>query len=331
MATIAFFWGLYLVRYILLLFLLAIVIALFLSFFVNILQKKLKINRIIGTLITAVIVGSALSGIALLGVPPFLQQGNDLIKNIPSILASMDRTFTRLAWQYNLTEAPSVSKLFNSLFTQMDKVLYPGLSFLFKGFTGLINILAVIVVSIYLTISPVRHKMGLVKLFPPHHRDRAEQIVDTIVHKLELWLGGQLISMTAVGTMYTIGFHIAGIRYPFFLGIMAGLFSFIPFIGSIMGGLVPALMTLTYAPYKVLWIFIIYAITQSSESYFITPMVMKERVKLPPVITLMSIVIMGALFGLLGILLALPILVVSITLLDELYLKPIEHKSDVNS
>ena len=137
---------------------------------------------------------------------------------------------------------------------------------------------------------------------------------------------GQFTSMSIIALVYIIAFNILGIPHALFLGLLGGLLSFIPYIGSVMGALIPAILALTDSPIKFLWVVAVYIFAQILEGYVVLPLIMKERINMPPVLTVITVVAMGELFGFFGMLIALPTMAIILGLVEELYLKPMQEK-----
>jgi predicted PurR-regulated permease PerM len=126
--------------------------------------------------------------------------------------------------------------------------------------------------------------------------------------------------MAVVGFLTAVGLWVAGIPLAFVLGLIAALLSFVPYIGPIASVVPAALVALAESPTKVLYVFIIYGVVQLLESYLITPLIQERAVSIPPAVLISAQVIMGILAGAIGVLMATPLAVVLIVLVQMLYL-----------
>ena len=175
--------------------------------------------------------------------------------------------------------------------------------------------------AFYLAAIPEPVVNWVMKLFPSGRQPRAEEVFSKMRVKLLDWLKGRLISMAIVGALSVVALYVIGIPGAFSLGIFAGLVSFIPYLGPIVGVIPPALLALGASPADVIWVLVAYAGIQVIESYMITPLVMEEVASLHPAVVVAAIAALGSAFGLLGAILALPMVLVADILVEELWFK----------
>ncbi|MBN8875542.1 MAG: AI-2E family transporter [Rhodospirillales bacterium] len=183
------------------------------------------------------------------------------------------------------------------------------------------SLVLVIVGGFFLAASPALYRSGIVMLFPRRHQARLDPALCTAGRALRLWVLAQLIAMVMVGALAGIGTWLLGLPAPLALGLFAGLMEFIPLIGSI-GGAVPAvLLALSQGPMMALWTVLLFVVIQQVESNLIMPVVQRQMVELPPALLLFSVVAVGLLFGLLGVLIAAPLTVVIYVLVKVLWVR----------
>jgi predicted PurR-regulated permease PerM len=187
----------------------------------------------------------------------------------------------------------------------------------------LLSLVIVIFLSLYLLAEPRMYEEGMIKLFPIWYRDRLRFIIDRIDFTLRLWLQGQILLMLIVGVLTWLGLAILGIQQAAALGVLAGLFSFVPNFGPI-AALIPALAVgFAQAPQSIGWIIVIIYGTSFLQSQVIAPLVFKESINLPPVLVLIGQIFAAIFFGFLGIMLAVPIIAILMILVQEVYVKDI--------
>jgi predicted PurR-regulated permease PerM len=187
----------------------------------------------------------------------------------------------------------------------------------------LLSLVIVLFLSLYLLAEPRMYEEGVIKLFPIWYRDRLRFIIDRIDFTLRLWLQGQLLLMIIVGVLTWIGLAILGIQQAAALGVLAGLFSFVPNFGPI-AALIPALAVgFAQAPQSIGWIIVIIYGTSFLQSQVIAPLVFKESINLPPVLVLIGQIFAAIFFGFLGIMLAVPIIAILMILVQEVYIKDV--------
>lgn len=183
------------------------------------------------------------------------------------------------------------------------------------------NTVLVLAIGLYVAVDPELYQRGTVSLVPLHFRARAQQAASAAANGLRLWLLGQLLSMIAIGVLTAIGLQLLGIPLALSLGIIAGLTTFIPFVGPLSFGVLAVLLSFTESPTQALYVAILCLGIQQLEGYIITPLIQRRTVKLPPALGLIAVFMFGVLFGIPGVLLATPLMVVVMILVQKLYIE----------
>jgi predicted PurR-regulated permease PerM len=187
----------------------------------------------------------------------------------------------------------------------------------------LLSLVIVIFLSLYLLAEPDKYENGMIQLFPLWYRDRVRFIIDRIDFTLRIWIQGQLILMIIVGVLSWFFLALLGIQQAAALGVLTGLFSFVPNFGPI-AALIPSLAVgFVQAPQSIGWIILIIYGTSFLQSQIIAPLVFKESINLPPVLVLIGQIFAAIFLGFLGIMLAVPIIAILMILVQEVYIKDI--------
>lgn len=200
-----------------------------------------------------------------------------------------------------------------------------GITRVFTTMTGLLTTTIVILfIAIYLAVDPDLYRRALVRLAPGGpHRDRLSEILVEVAHSLQLWMKARLISMAVVGVLTGVALTIAGIPLALALALIAAVLAFVPFIGPIIAAVPAVLIGLGESGQAALVVVAIYLGVQTLESYLITPLIEKRVISLPPAFVLAAQLVMGTLFGLIGVFLATPITVIVVVLVRRLYLEEV--------
>jgi predicted PurR-regulated permease PerM len=182
----------------------------------------------------------------------------------------------------------------------------------FSGSLGaILNLLLLLVLTIMLLVQPHAYHNVFVLMFPQFYRRRVLGILEECEVALGKWMIGALLGMVAVAVMTTIGLYVLGVPAPLAQGVLAGLLNFIPNLGPTLSMVLPIGIALLDSPWKSLWVFILYFVVQQIESSFLTPYIMSKQVSLLPALTLLAQVFFASFFGFAGLVLALPLSVVT--------------------
>lgn len=181
--------------------------------------------------------------------------------------------------------------------------------------------LLVLVVGIYLAADPALYRRGFLHLVPVEQRPQVDAALQAAGHGLSRWLLGQGISMLAIGMLTTIGLALLGIPLALTLGVIAGLFAFVPFFGALGSGLLIVVLAFAEGPDKALQAALLVLAVQQVEEFVLLPFVQRWAVRLPPVLGLLAAVIFALLFGPVGIVIATPLMVLVMILVQRLYVQ----------
>jgi predicted PurR-regulated permease PerM len=191
-------------------------------------------------------------------------------------------------------------------------------------FGALADIALVLFLAIYLAADPQRYRDGALRLFPLRARADVALALDSAGDSLRRWLAGQLVVMTTVGVAIGISLSIVGVPLAPALGVLSGLLEFVPVVGPIAGAIPGVLIAFAQGPDTALYAAIVYGGVLFVEGNVIVPFIQRWAVDLPPVLALLGIVAFGILFGLVGVLFAIPLVVVIVALVRKLYVERLE-------
>jgi predicted PurR-regulated permease PerM len=183
------------------------------------------------------------------------------------------------------------------------------------------NFILMLLLGVFFAIEPTMYKEGAVRLFPVRHRGAVGEAIAACGEALRGWLKGQGLSMLFVGMATSVGLWLLGVPLALILGVVAGVLDFVPFFGPIVSGALAVLLAFTEGPQTALYVALLGLAIQQLEGNVVMPLVQRWAVQLPPAVGLVAVVIAATLFGIPGILLATPLMVVCMVLVRELYVK----------
>lgn len=178
-----------------------------------------------------------------------------------------------------------------------------------------------LLIGVFVAAEPKLYKDGFVRLVSPSVRSGLADALDDCATALRNWLKGQAVSMLFVGIATAGGLALLDVPLALTLGLLAGLFDFVPFFGPIAAGVLAVLFAFTEGPQTALYVAVLMLAIQQVEGNLLMPLVQRWAVQLPPMLGLISVVIFAGWFGIAGIIFATPLMVVVMVLLRKLYVE----------
>jgi predicted PurR-regulated permease PerM len=211
---------------------------------------------------------------------------------------------------HNLPSAGTLASSGGAIVSQTLKVLLGTVS-------AVGNFFIVLFLGLAFAAQPSVYRAGLLFMAPAKHRARATVIIDRIGETLERWLIAQIVTMAAVFFVTWIGLAVIGIQSSFILGIQAGLLAFIPTVGAIIAGLIVVLASLASGWVAALSAFILFLGVHAMESYVLTPIIQRQALDIPPATLFAFQILLGVVFGIWGLALALPLMAIAKVMIDH--------------
>jgi len=185
------------------------------------------------------------------------------------------------------------------------------------------GLIIMLFVAIFVAVDPDLYHRGLMHLFPHRVRRKAGEVLSATATTLRRWLVMQMIAMAVIGSLTTVALLLLDVKAAIALGVIAGLLEFIPYFGPILSAVPAVAMALVDGPEKALYVALTYTAIQQLEGVVLQPLLMKEGLKLPPVITILGQSLFALVLGFLGLLLAVPILATVMVPVKMLYVRDV--------
>ena len=303
----------------------------------NLLGRVVRLPHALRLTIVCLVSAALLSGVVFLGGATIAQQATVLSDTIKSQLVHLkgfleskgiDTSYFNLgnaaaasssesspsttpgaAATRNLSGADALASSGGAIVSQTLKLLLGTVS-------AVGNFFIVLFLGLTFAAQPAVYRQGLLFLTPARHRARATVIVDRIGDTLERWLIAQMLTMAAVFLVTWIGLAAIGIQSSFILGIQAGLLAFIPTVGALLAGLIVVLASLASGWVATLSAFILFLGVHALESYVLTPIIQRQALDIPPATLFAFQILLGVVFGIWGIALALPLMAIVKVMID---------------
>jgi predicted PurR-regulated permease PerM len=301
------------------------------------LGRVVKLPHALRLTIVCLVLAVLLSGVVYLGGATIAQQATALSDTIKSQLVGVKAFLERngidtsyfdvgnagapsaassasatpgAAPTHNLPSAGALASSGGAIVSQTFKLLLGTVS-------AVGNFFIVLFLGLTFAAQPSVYRKGLLFMAPARHRARATIIVDRIGETLERWLIAQILTMFAVFLVTWIGLAIIGIQSSFILGIQAGLLAFIPTVGALIAGLIVVLASLASGWVAALSAFLLFLGVHALESYILTPIIQRQALDIPPATLFAFQILLGVVFGIWGIALALPLIAIVKVMIDH--------------
>lgn len=210
-----------------------------------------------------------------------------------------------------------------------EKTMEVAQSFFSSSFGVLSDLYIVFLLAIFFTASPSVYKKGIVHLLPPPAKEKGAAILDKIKVQLEKWIKGQIIGFVFITILTAIGLFFLKMPLVLTLALIAGLLNIIPNFGPIIALIPAVLLALTQGTTLIVIVVCMYTFIQILQSGVEQPLIQAKMVNIPPSLTIFGQLAFGLLAGFWGVLLCVPILVVIMTIVNELYVK--QQPANVNN
>ena len=308
-------------------FLLTILLSIILSAPVNFLARR-GWPRTWGVIVVIAAIGGVFWLLGLALVPAVEAQSREFAEAFPTLLdealalANQAQSFFGLGTQIGLNPE-SFSQLGQEVLTGSTVSTAAGV-----GLTAatVVSLAAVVFIStVYLVIRPEPWVNGFVSLFPAGWRQRTREVLQALYQTEQRWFLGQLAAMTFIGVFWAISLSLIGVPFALLIGIFSGLISFIPYVGALISVVVPVVLALISDPFSAVWVIVAFIIIQQIEGNLLQPIVMSRAVDLHPALVVFAILVMGTLFGIVGVFLAVPLVAALQVLVRELWVQRMDQ------
>jgi predicted PurR-regulated permease PerM len=239
--------------------------------------------------------------------PQIATQADQLTAQLPGVAREIEQFLQQYRWgQWILEQA-------------QDNDMGGGASQHIGGFFGVLSelstyILTALFVGLFAAANPRFYTESIVYIFPLRHRSRIRALLNDIGFALRWWIIGQAAAMVLIGVSTMILLWAFGIPLAIVVGLIVGLLGFIPYLGPILGAIPVAIIAATEGTTQLLYVLLAYMGVQLLEGYVATPLIQQRMVHLPPAFTIVAQVLLGAVMGLIGFILATPLAAVVLVL-----------------
>ena len=314
----------------------AIVLAIPLAWLADWGRCTFHVPRWISLCLAVMIILLILTGISLFMIPRAIGQYDALVRNLSEAIMELKGILGRYSWGASIAELLENPEMMLSISSNgespaTNEVMSQVLGIFGSTLTAITWPLTAVLMSMFLAAEPEIYTRGFVRVFPPEKRRRVREVLQHMGHIIRWWLFGQGISMIILGVSTTVVLVAAGIPLAFVLGLFTALMTFIPILGPILAGIPIILVSLSVSPGHALVVGIIYLVVQNVEGSYVTPLVHRRIIAMPPVLLISVQLILGNLTGFVGVLLAMPLVAILMVFIHMVYIEDILEKNHAHS
>ena len=295
-------------------------------------DKKTKFNRNFNILTVYVLLTGIIVAIAIVIVPKIVSNITELINLLPEFIENLEVYL--MNWFSNLSEFSfskyiefeTVNEYIGKISGVFDVIISTALISILSISTGVFKFIVGFIVSIYILNDKEIFARGLKKFFYAKFSEKNAKIIlefakdsDEIFSK---FLVGKFIDSLIIGMLAFIGFTIIGAPYPLLLSVIIGITNMIPYFGPFFGAVPVGVISFFFNPMLAVWVLLFIFVLQQFDAYFLGPKILGKSLGMSPFWIILAILIGGGLFGVIGMLLGVPIMAI----LKKSITKHIDHQ-----
>jgi len=278
------------------------------------------------TLITAIAVTA---GALMVAIPPIAAQVTDFATDLPGIVTDAEERIreTAVRWEEEGLLPEDTDEMIGDLEAELGSratnLIEPVLTGILGQVTGLvglfITVFGILFVGITLLLDGERLRRRVTLAFPHRYHDDLDQLWNDLGSSMSRYLGGLMAIALIQGALVSVALLFLGVPYALILGVWVAITSIIPYVGAWLGAIPALILAALESPITALWVLLVYFGVQTFEGNVLTPRIQGDAVRVHPIIVLLTVVAVGSLFGIIGVILAVPLLAVARVLFDFLH------------
>jgi predicted PurR-regulated permease PerM len=304
--------------------LITVIIAVALTSWTDRLERH-GVPRPVGALLGILLALGVLAGVLALVIPPFVDDMNKFVDAVPGIVNSLRDKLHHITGESNSDIGDRLQRFLQNYTDHPEKLIGPITSIGVTVASLVGALILMLITSFYIAVRPQPLIDGALRLFPPAERGRVLYVMNRLRSAWLGWLQGVGVHMLIAGVFIYVGLTILGIDYAIVFAVLTALLVLIPYFGAIISAIPPTLFALTESPGKALLVLAVYVGVHQLEGNVIIPLVYARTVKLHPAVIAVGVVIIGELLGIVGLLVAVPILSLIVICVEEAWVKPMEE------
>lgn len=281
--------------------------------------ERMRVPRVAGSVFAFMVAASVVAATVVLLVPAIREQGADFAEALPNLydnlvewlrassealgidLGPVWTSETIQEWIQDPDNQATIQELLGGFGSGAGRIL--------RGVTETLAVLLLApVLAFYMLMDATKFKQRAYELTPPRYREEVTYLSGQVTTALGSFVRGQLLVALIVGVLSSVGLYFIDLPFWLLIGITAGLLNLVPFVGPFVGGALAALVAFFNGSFsQALWAVGIFTAIQQFDNHVVTPMIQRARVNLSPLVIVLALIAGGSVAGLLGVLVAVPV------------------------
>jgi predicted PurR-regulated permease PerM len=303
----------------------AILLAIPLSSAASRLQRTIGLPRVVGVLLTLLAMVLAVGLLLALILPPLVDQVATVVDQLPGAVNKVQKWLGDIGI-HTKNAGGAVQEFVRRYQNDPGQLLGPVTDVGVSIVGTVLLFLIVIVNAVFMATNPGPLVRGLLSLFPRDDQDAVRRTLERVRSSWLAWLGGVVVDGLVLGVLLWVGLEIVGLQNALTFAVLSALLTVIPNYGSIISAVPPILFALQDSPTKALLVLLVYVIVNQFEGNVLYPLIMARAVSLHPAVVAIGVIVVAALFGVIGLFVSVPILSLTAILIDELRVKPLQRR-----
>lgn len=288
--------------------------------------QRFGVPRAVGALVSLLLGLGLVSLVLALIIPPFVHQVSSFATELPGATKRIEHSVNHTFGLKPGTIAQDVQRFVDRYTQHPSKLLGPLSSIGIGVAGGAAAMVVMLITALYIAINPTPLVRGLLRLVVPAQRASAGRILGRIRVAWLGWLRGIALDMLVLGGLLFLGMKIIGLPFAVGFAVFSALMTVIPNYGSVVSAIPPILYGLTQSLHQGVLVAVVYVVVNQIEGNVALPLIMGRSVRMHPAVVAIGVLVAGALFGVLGLFLSIPLISLALILIDEIWIRPQEAR-----
>jgi predicted PurR-regulated permease PerM len=287
--------------------------------------QRAGLPRVLGAVAALALIAGVLSGLGLALVPAFIDQAREFAARLPSILHGLERALSGLGIHHTGSLSAQLRRAIDGAIAHPSRLGGPLSTAGTTLLAIVVGLVVIAVVAVTLAVRPEPVLGFLMRLVPAAERPRLEDILSRIRSAWLGWMTAVAIDMVVLGGLLWVGMALIGLPFAVGFATFSALMTIIPNYGSVISAVPPILAGLSHSPSQAALVLVVYLIVNQIEGNLILPLIMARTVDMHPAVVAIGLLVVAALFGIIGVFIAIPLLSVLFILVQALWIEPQER------